>query len=152
VGRTWFCPFKELYPGLSFGELAMISAGKRAATIKCIKDCSFAVMKKEDYQRVLLGIQERTKQKTNQFLRDLPFFQQNSNSQLQKLMLSFEIHHYKRNQVVFKEGATAGHVYLVREGDFECTKQQIVSEKAKYKFEKLIGPKKTITQQKIDQS
>jgi CRP-like cAMP-binding protein len=39
--------------GKAFGELALIKNKPRAATIKCLEDCHFAVMQKIDFDKVL---------------------------------------------------------------------------------------------------
>jgi cAMP-dependent protein kinase regulator/cGMP-dependent protein kinase 2 len=44
-------------PGKSFGELALISNKPRAATIRCLKDCHFAVIEKQNYEKVLQKIE-----------------------------------------------------------------------------------------------
>lgn len=46
-----------LKTGKSFGELALIKHKPRAATIKCVTDCHFAVMSKQDYKKVLSRIE-----------------------------------------------------------------------------------------------
>lgn len=43
----------KLGSGKSFGELALINNKPRAATIKCITPCHFAVMSKADYKKCL---------------------------------------------------------------------------------------------------
>lgn len=48
-----FIEFTQLKSGKSFGELALIKNKPRAATIRCVEDCHFAVMSKDDYEKVL---------------------------------------------------------------------------------------------------
>lgn len=43
--------------GKSFGELALLKKRPRAATIKSVEDCHFAVMSKADYEKVLQKIE-----------------------------------------------------------------------------------------------
>ena len=45
--------------GASFGELALISNKPRAATIRAKEDWHFAVLEKQDYQKVYGVIQEK---------------------------------------------------------------------------------------------
>lgn len=49
----WMVEVAKLRTGASFGELALIGGGLRKATITCVTDCSFAVLKKGDYNKVL---------------------------------------------------------------------------------------------------
>ena len=51
--NEWFICVSTLSSGASFGELALINDAKRMATIKCISDCQFATIEKNEYQRVL---------------------------------------------------------------------------------------------------
>ena len=45
---------KTLGPGDSFGELALIhDENRRMASVQCLEDCDFAVLGKEDFQRIL---------------------------------------------------------------------------------------------------
>ncbi len=47
-----FKEFCKLEPGKAFGEQALLKNNEpalRAATIRCSKDCHFAVMSKEDF-------------------------------------------------------------------------------------------------------
>ena len=58
--RTWLKEYKKLTTGEYFGELALQTRGvKRAATMICTKSSVYAVIKKEDYNRVLMKAQTR---------------------------------------------------------------------------------------------
>ena len=46
-----------LESGGSFGEKALLEETTRAATVQCLTDCDFAVLKKADYIRVLKKIE-----------------------------------------------------------------------------------------------
>lgn len=59
---------KQITEGNSFGELALISNKPRAATIKCLENTDFAVMYKKDYLKVLLKIDEKSKEEIINFL------------------------------------------------------------------------------------
>jgi hypothetical protein len=55
----WFVDVAKLRTGASFGELALINNEPRAATIKCITDCSFAILESCDYNKVLKRIETK---------------------------------------------------------------------------------------------
>jgi len=57
LNTLWLIEFKHLTQGHSFGELSLIRNAPRAATITCASNCSFAVMSKSDYDRVLMKIE-----------------------------------------------------------------------------------------------
>ena len=70
-------PVLLLGPGKSFGELAMqkekskkIERDKtRLATVLCRTDCKFAVMKKADYQNVLMNLELRRIERLKEFFK-----------------------------------------------------------------------------------
>lgn len=43
----------KLTNGSSFGELALIESKPRMATIRCLKDCDFIILSKDDYNRII---------------------------------------------------------------------------------------------------
>ena len=49
----------NLDSGKSFGEKALIEEKTRAASIQAITDCTFAVLKKDAYLRVLKKLETR---------------------------------------------------------------------------------------------
>lgn len=59
-----FIEYSRLQPGKTFGEQALLKNNEpmlRAATIKCTKDCHFAVMNKESFQNILKNKIQKTK-------------------------------------------------------------------------------------------
>lgn len=56
---TWFLKVARLRTSDTFGELALVNNDKRKATIKCLSDCVFATIDKNDYQTVLRNLQLR---------------------------------------------------------------------------------------------
>jgi CRP-like cAMP-binding protein len=57
--NLWFVDVAKLGSGKSFGELALISDARRAATIKCLTNCSFATLSKADYTKFLKRLEEK---------------------------------------------------------------------------------------------
>ena len=56
----WFVEVAKLTPGQTFGELALINREPRSASIKCICNCYFATLEKQDYLKVLKKIAARS--------------------------------------------------------------------------------------------
>ena len=88
---------KTYKPGDFFGELALITNKPRAATIRCLQDCHFAVIQKEDYQKVLQKIEQKNLIKKIEFLHSLPFFKVWTRTSLNKIQYSLEQKNYIRN-------------------------------------------------------
>ena len=74
-----------------FGELALMSNKPRAATIKCITDCDFAVLDRRTFA-IIQKSQEDLIDFRVSILRKVPFFQQVSKIALMKYQ------HYFREQ------------------------------------------------------
>jgi len=136
-----FIEFTQLKSGKSFGELALIKNKPRAATIRCVEDCHFAVMSKDDYEKVLQKIEMKKIQKNIEFMHQLPFFKVWTKTSLSKLQYSFEQRAFIRNQVVFREGEEAAFVYIIRSGDFEVTKRFKKEEVKEVDVMKLLAPR-----------
>ena len=72
-----FVEFSRLQGGTSFGEQALLKNNEpmlRAATIKCTRDCHFAVMSKEDFHNILKNKFQKSKLDQIDVLQSLPFF------------------------------------------------------------------------------
>ena len=92
--------------GSSFGELALISSKPRAATIRCKTDCYFAVLEKEDYNKIYGEIQEKILNEKIDFFKSLPIFQEWTRASIAKLTYFFTEKEYKRKYTAYKEGET----------------------------------------------
>jgi CRP-like cAMP-binding protein len=65
--QSHFHEVVQLTMGKSFGELALINNKPRAATIKCLTDCHFAVISKNVYERILKKIEVKNQNKLVDF-------------------------------------------------------------------------------------
>jgi len=54
-----FITVAKLNDGSAFGELALLESKPRMATIRCLKNCHFMVLTKNDYNRVIGAIEKR---------------------------------------------------------------------------------------------
>lgn len=57
----------ELRGGEFFGQVALIENKARMASIKCLEDCHFAILSKEDFNRALGAIEKRKYNERIQF-------------------------------------------------------------------------------------
>lgn len=72
---------------------------------------------------MLQRIEQKNLNKILDFLNMLPFLQSWSRNALVKLQYAFESKTYLRNSFVYKEGESAGIVYIIKEGEFELMKR-----------------------------
>ena len=105
--KNQFTEVAILPPYCSFGELALISNKPRAATIRAKSDCHFAVLGKDDYQKILGSMQLKRLYQKVDFLKTIPMFSKWHKEALIKLSYFFKEKKFKRNYSVFKEGQPA---------------------------------------------
>jgi CRP-like cAMP-binding protein len=118
-GLQWFIEVVSLGTGQSFGELALINDAPRAATIACHKECYFAVIGRQEYQRVLKKIEWKAVQLKIDFFLNLPFLSHWTRHQINKFIYSFSEQAFQRNQTVFHQGDNLNMIYIVKSGEFE---------------------------------
>ena len=112
----------ELSSGTAFGELALIKDQPRAATIKAITACHFAVLNKEDYLKVIGKAEHHKLEQTIFFLRKIPLFSNLPRKKLERLTYFLIKKNYHRKQIVFKAHDLARYVFIVNSGEFELMK------------------------------
>lgn len=109
--------------GDAFGELALLHNKPRAATIRCLTDCHFAVLDKNDYVKTLAKVHETKLTQKIDFLLSLPMFKSWTRGSMQKLSYYFKEKAFTRRQVLVKSGDFAGEVLIIREGEVEVRKE-----------------------------
>ncbi|KAL4473862.1 hypothetical protein ABPG74_022726 [Tetrahymena malaccensis] len=120
---------KELGPGSSFGELDLEGDKPREETIKCLQDCSFAILNKREFQTLIRQFEEEKILKEMGFFSKLPIFQGWYFTKIRDIYQSTIKMKLKKNSIVFKEGQICQYVYIIAQGDFV----------AKMKFEQNSG-------------
>jgi CRP-like cAMP-binding protein len=78
-----------LKTGDYFGEVSLIENKKRMASIRCLEDCHFAILSKEDFNRALGAIEKRKYNERIQFLQSLPYFDKLTKTSVGKLSYQF---------------------------------------------------------------
>ena len=124
-------PVLRLGQGKGFGELAVQRDDRpaggskpkpRQATVLAVSDCTFAVMSKADYQKVLDNIDRRRTEAIKDFLWQIPLMKGLPRSVFKNLHLSVTRKVYQRGHVVCKEGDDSTHLYIISKGEFEVSK------------------------------
>ncbi|CAI2382562.1 unnamed protein product [Moneuplotes crassus] len=118
----------------SFGEIALMEYKPRAATIKCVEDCVFALIDKSNYQKIFGRLQRRIYEKIVKLFRSVPYFTNWSENEIKKLHRYFTEVDCRRNTSIYKQGDIADYVYLVKEGDFDFRRKIIHKLKPKHSF------------------
>jgi CRP-like cAMP-binding protein len=112
-----------LSKGDAFGELALLHNKPRAATIRCLANCHFAVLEKNDYVKTIAKVHENKLTQKIDFLLSLPMFRSWTRGSMQKLSYYFKEKAYTRRQIVVKSGDSVSEVLIIREGEVEVRKE-----------------------------
>lgn len=122
-----------LRQGECFGELALLGNHLRTASILCREDCYLAYLSREDYARILSKIQDKLISVKVELLLKQAVFRKLSKNALMKLTYFFKIKRFARKQTVFEAGNEAARLYLVKEGEFQLTKDIFLGSPAQTK-------------------
>ncbi|EAR90895.2 cyclic nucleotide-binding domain protein (macronuclear) [Tetrahymena thermophila SB210] len=113
-----FVQVSTLKAGSSFGELALINDRPRLATIVCSQNCKFAVIDKDNFQRILKEQEEIKLIKALNLYSSIPLFENFSTYLLKQVHWSSFKVKYKMNEKVFAQGEESDCMYIVNSGQF----------------------------------
>lgn len=117
-------------PGQSFGELGLLRKKPRAATILCLENTHFGVLKKVDYEVLYFGIQNR------KFENRVIFFKKSlnpalTNDTITKFLYLFDKKKFSFGESVFHQGEEPLYVYLVKKGEVLLEQERYIKDKKK---------------------
>jgi CRP-like cAMP-binding protein len=107
--------------GASFGELALLQDKPRAASVVCESACSFGVINKDDYVRIIGRHAKRLLDAKVDFLATLPIFAGWRLHTLAKLTYYMEEMSFVKHKAVYREHEPSNSVYIVHTGEFKLT-------------------------------
>ena len=106
--------------------MALLKDSPRNATIRCLSDCNFAVLLKDDYLRILGKIEDKKVTIFVDFLKDIPVFKAWSKKNIESLYHFFHPQQFNRKNVIYSVGNKAEFVYIVNSGEFEIGKTVVL--------------------------
>ncbi|KRX07760.1 Cyclic nucleotide-binding protein [Pseudocohnilembus persalinus] len=119
----------KLYqPGEAFGELALLTKAKRAATMECKTDICLIQMSKQGFDLIVGSYLKFMNNQRIQFLRQFCFFNKVHYNQLSRCIHMLEEVKFIKNNVIFKENEEAQYLYLIKSGQIEISKQIDIEE------------------------
>lgn len=125
-----------------FGELALEEnedddgPQRRMVSVSAVTDCEVAVLPRDQFLELLYSVKDRVSYQRACFLRQIPFFENQSFKGVKKFSLLFDEKDFIRQQYIFKQGQIPQQIYIVVKGDFEILRTY----KNKYK---LVDPLKS---------
>jgi ATP-binding cassette subfamily B protein len=115
---------KVLHPGDEFGEAALLSAGERTASVRCSTAVEVLRLNRDDFLQLVQECPEiksylelRTRWKTlHSFLYEYSNFGRLSAPALNALLEKLVPVEFAKGQLIIREGASAGPMYIIHEG------------------------------------
>jgi CRP-like cAMP-binding protein len=109
---------RQLTEGGSFGDAALIKgkSALRNATILCQEDCYFAVLDKENYERIIGEHQQRQINEKLGFLKRSNIFKFMKDQDLGTLIYFFEIRNLPFRSILFKQSEEVEYLYIIKSG------------------------------------
>jgi CRP-like cAMP-binding protein len=114
---------KNISEGGSFGEAALIKgkSALRNATILCLEDCYFAVLDKQNYERIIGEHQQRDINEKLGFLKKSNIFKYMKDQDLGTLVYFFEVRRLPYRATLFKQGEELDHLFVIKSGSIRVT-------------------------------
>ena len=111
-----------LEEGKSFGELALLHNKARAASIMTLEDSHFAIMNKPNFDQIMHAIKLRENNLLVEFLDCFNYIKHLTYQTKIKLAYFGVEKRFSYGQKVFDEGEPTKYIYLIKQGDFEISK------------------------------
>ncbi len=124
-GQTDFGDFFTLKQGHFFGESSLISGRPRQATVIAGENC-FLLATPPRAMKKLIRVEKSINDRINKvsILRSLiRLMPHTPKDVIRNVANQTKIHHFKANEIVFREGDPGGHLYLVRRGSITLSKK-----------------------------
>lgn len=118
LGDTMLKDINTLNDGASFGEVAIMGKDTctRNATIFCKKDCYFAVLDKQNFQRIIGEHTQRDISMKVSFLKQSPLFSCLADKSLNTLIYFLVFRRFKYREFLIKQGEPLREIFLIKRG------------------------------------
>ncbi|EAS04571.2 cyclic nucleotide-binding domain protein (macronuclear) [Tetrahymena thermophila SB210] len=114
---------KIFLPGESFGEIALITSQPRTATLILRQDSYLMTLSKEAYNKILGQYDQLILRDRRKFLMNFQCFKYHNYSKLLSLLHFMKIQVFNKKYVLYKEGDKPDHIYFIKQGEVEISKQ-----------------------------
>ncbi|EPQ27737.1 uncharacterized protein PFL1_04874 [Pseudozyma flocculosa PF-1] len=111
-------------PGSSFGELALLYAQPRAATVLSTSPCTLWALDRVTFRSILMETNSRRRALYEKFLKDVPLFEHLSAAERAKVSDSLEPRDYAIGERVITQGERGSEFFIIVEGDAEVRKRK----------------------------
>ena len=122
-GSITLKPVAELKPGDSFGELALLYGGKRAATCVTGEESSCIVLTRQLYDKIVRGKQTEEIELITDFLTTVKHFRGSSRDTLYTLASRCQTIKASTKSIVVKQGAQSHGIYIIKSGQIRIMRR-----------------------------
>lgn len=112
-------------PSASFGELALLYAQPRAATVISTSPCILWALDRVTFRSILMETNNRRREMYESFIKEVPLFEHLSASERAKISDALELKTYETGQEVVKQGERGTEFYVIVEGEAEVRKKTL---------------------------
>ena len=125
---------REMGPGSTFGELAILHNDKQEATIICKEDCEFLKVNKDDFNAILRTNCEQEWSRRKSVILDHPLFSKGWDKNTIKLAVEgSQFVEFMANSVVLKDLSKMAHsVYIITRGNCQVVQKVCLLESRVY--------------------
>ncbi|PWN52011.1 camp-dependent protein kinase regulatory chain [Violaceomyces palustris] len=110
-------------PGSSFGELALLYAQPRAATVLSTSPCTLWALDRVTFRSILMETNSRRRAMYERFLKDVSLFEHLSAAERAKISDSLEPRAYNVGERVITQGERGTEFFIIVEGNAEVKKK-----------------------------
>ncbi|KAK0552442.1 hypothetical protein OC845_001708 [Tilletia horrida] len=111
-------------PGDSFGELALLYAQPRAATIISTSPCTLWALDRVTFRSILMETNFRRRSMYESLLKDVSLFESLSPAEIAKISDALEPRTFEPGEYVFKQGERGTEFFIIWEGAAEVKKKR----------------------------
>ena len=113
---------KKLSIGDNFGELALLHGSPRSVTVKAVTDCFMWVLERKNFKKIIEHITQSQFEENKKFIQTTPILSCLESNE--KTILSSNLYRvsFEPGEYIVKEGEQADCLYIIKEGEVECSK------------------------------
>ncbi|SPC68076.1 probable cAMP-dependent protein kinase type II regulatory chain [Ustilago sp. UG-2017b] len=109
-------------PASSFGELALLYAQPRAATVISTSPCTLWALDRITFRSILMETNSRRRALYEKFLMDVALFERLSAAERAKISDSLELREYAPGEAVIKQGERGSEFFIIVQGNAQVRK------------------------------
>ncbi|XP_053398487.1 uncharacterized protein LOC123558054 [Mercenaria mercenaria] len=128
-GKKFVKTVKEMGPGDTFGELALIEGSRRTATIVCKSSVELLVILKDDFDNIIRNPLVKQIDEHVAFCKTMPLFQDFPCDNLADNPAQFFYHFFKKGDIVVKDSRESKYIIAVKAGKCKVISRYSVKSK-----------------------